>query len=206
MEGSRAACRSPARDWDRSLCGEEPQRPDPVAHATSRASSRRSPDSRVSADNAPGPDASRDGGEAQMLAVGLRCLASQLLVGREYRAERIKSVLAGFLSRPALAHRSGDLEYAGNDPPVLVRRIEGNREIDRCGHRGHRTRLPASRPSHPLVAPTLPCPGDQGQGRWGAWHIVCRRLATRSSSSVAKSLTNRRWRSTSSSWIALSRP
>ena len=65
-----------------------------------------------------------------MLAVGLRDSARQLLVGREGRAQSIRPVLASLVASAALAHSAWDLEYARDDPTVLIGRLVGDREVD----------------------------------------------------------------------------
>lgn len=134
--GPRVACRWPVPSWARSDCGVVAPKPGRSDRATWRASSRRSRGSRGPSDDVQDPCASRSGSKPQMLAIRLSRLAGQLLVGRQYRAQRVEGVLLRLLAGAALAHRAGDLEHARDDPALLVGTLEGNREIDRCGHVG----------------------------------------------------------------------
>ena len=88
-----------------------------------------------------------------MLAIGVDVLSFELLVGSQDRAQRVEDVLASFPSGPALAERGGHLEYPGDDPPLLVGRVESESEVNRCGHG----------PSVTVPVPGLAAPGDRGR-------------------------------------------
>jgi len=69
-----------------------------------------------------------------MLAISSRGFAGKLLVRSKHRAQGVEDVLAGLLAGAALTQGAGHLENARDDPAILVGTIEGDREVNRCGH------------------------------------------------------------------------